>query len=210
MLSVVHKTMLPFFAYYADSNLQMGFEGFSRFCIDFGIFPDILSKPQIFRFFKTLSGFFQSTKRGANADEYTTSQTDKLSQPMSGLGTSATSSSTANLFIDEHLFIEALALAAFQVVYKEPMPNNVEKIVLLLERMNYSEGPTKVQMAYGSTRLGQRGRATSDLTALLRASHPQYFVVPDPYDLESNFDDLLPGDLLLNRDGRQEYIQEST
>lgn len=73
---------------------------------------------------------------------------------MSGLGASSSSSSTANLFIDEHLFIEALALAAFQVVYKEPMPSNVEKIVLLLERMNYSEGPTKVQMAYGSTRLG--------------------------------------------------------
>ena len=31
-------------------------------------------------------------------------------------------------FIDEHLFIEALALAAFEVVYKDPEPTNIEKV----------------------------------------------------------------------------------
>ena len=30
--------------------------------------------------------------------------------------------------IDEHLFIEALALAAFEVVYKYPQPSNLEKV----------------------------------------------------------------------------------
>ena len=50
--------MLPFYSYYANSKLQMNFEGFSKFCVDFGIFPDILSKPKIFRFFKTLATFY--------------------------------------------------------------------------------------------------------------------------------------------------------
>jgi len=62
LLSVVHRTMLPFYSFYANSHLQMNFAGFQKFCVDFGIFPDILSKPQIFRFFKTLANFYQETK----------------------------------------------------------------------------------------------------------------------------------------------------
>ena len=38
--------------------------------------------------------------------------------------------------IDEHLFVEALALCAFEVQYKEPQPNSIEKVIFLLERMN--------------------------------------------------------------------------
>jgi hypothetical protein len=32
--------------------------------------------------------------------------------------------------IDEHLFIEALALSAFEVIYKDPQPENSEKVSL--------------------------------------------------------------------------------
>ena len=46
--------------------------------------------------------------------------------------------------IDEHLFVEALALIAFEVKYREPQPSNPEKITMLIERMNTSEGPSKV------------------------------------------------------------------
>lgn len=76
----------------------MDFEGFMRFSLEFGIFPDILSKPKVSRFFKTLSNFYQ----------------DDLMQQTS--------------LIDEHLFIEALALTAFEVIYKEPQPENAEKV----------------------------------------------------------------------------------
>lgn len=58
VLNIVHKTMLPFYQFYANSRLQMNFEGFQKFCVDFGIFPDILSKPKIYRFFKTLANFY--------------------------------------------------------------------------------------------------------------------------------------------------------
>lgn len=93
LLSVVHKTMLPYYRYYANQAGQMDLAGFMRFSSDFGIFPDILSKPKVSRFFKTLSTFYQDGR-----------QTQAL--------------------IDEHLFIEALALAAFEVTYKDPQPNN--------------------------------------------------------------------------------------
>lgn len=45
----------------------MNFESFSKFCSDFEIFPDILSKPKIMRFFKTLSGFFETTSKQTKA-----------------------------------------------------------------------------------------------------------------------------------------------
>jgi len=47
-------------------------------------------------------------------------------------------------YIDEHLFVEALALAAFEVVYRDPQPSEAEKIILLIERMNNSKGPKNV------------------------------------------------------------------
>lgn len=62
LLGCVHKSMIPFFSFYADSKTELlSFEGFLKFCTDFEIFPDILSKPKIMRFFKTLSGFYEQT-----------------------------------------------------------------------------------------------------------------------------------------------------
>ena len=62
VLNIVHKTMVPFYQFYSNGRQQMNFEGFQKFCIDFGIFPDILSKPKIYRFFKTLANFYQEAK----------------------------------------------------------------------------------------------------------------------------------------------------
>lgn len=82
-------------------------------------------------------------------------------------------------FIDEHLFVEALALAAFEVVYRDPQPSEAEKIILLIERMNNSQGPKRVQMAHGITRFGQAGENVNDLTTILRQNYPHFFELPD-------------------------------
>jgi len=50
------------------------------------------------------------------------------------------------------------------------------QIILLMERMNHSEGPRKIQLAYGVTRMGVGGKNASDITALLRQTYPNYFV----------------------------------
>lgn len=55
ILSCVHKTILPYYQFYANQKGYMNFDGFSKFCLDFGIFPDILNKSKIMRFFSTLS-----------------------------------------------------------------------------------------------------------------------------------------------------------
>jgi len=80
------------------------FEGFSKFCSDFEIFPDILSKPKIMRFFRTLSGFFETTSNQQLQDDKKGSAMAKIRRDV----------------IDEHLFVEALALTAFEIQYQDP------------------------------------------------------------------------------------------
>lgn len=89
ILSQIYKAMIPYFMFYADEKtMLMDFEAFFKFCQDFEIFPYILSKPKIMRFFKALSSFFSTTK----------TQKKEMKEK-----------------IDEHLFVEILALAAFEM-----------------------------------------------------------------------------------------------
>lgn len=66
ILSCVHKTLIPYFTFYANTKGMMNFDGFSKFAHDFGIFPDILNKAKLMKFFSTLSSFYQSTSLGVN------------------------------------------------------------------------------------------------------------------------------------------------
>ena len=53
-----------------------------------------------------------------------------------------TAQTTVQDYIDEHLFIEALALAAFEVVYREPQPSNIEKVSTKDVFVNFSPNLT--------------------------------------------------------------------
>jgi len=178
ILGCVHRALMPYYSFYADQKSGLlSFDGFSRFCSDFEIFPDILSKPKIMRFYKTLSGFYESTGQP-------TAQADTAFTAEAG-----TRASTRRDLIDEHLFVEAIALTAFEVVYQDPQPSNAEKvsdplfsnllilqIILLVERLNHSQGPTRVQKAYGKTRFQGLGTSDgSDLLHFIRLAHPEFF-----------------------------------
>ena len=98
LLGCVHKSVMPFYLYYADQkNSLLNFDGFQRFFSDFELFPDVISKPKVFRFFKTLSGFFETAVASEGTDK-------KIAQSRRDV-------------IDEHLFVEALALTAFEIIY---------------------------------------------------------------------------------------------
>ena len=84
------------------------------------------------RFFFTLANFYLSTQSNPS--------TEGIQTPQSGE------------YIDEHLFIEALALCAIDIPYKEEQIGNVERVVYLMERMSQSEGPARVQKSAGWTR----------------------------------------------------------
>ena len=41
--------------------------------------------------------------------------------------------------IDEHLFVEALALTAFEINYSDPQPSNAEKVSVLILVLNLND-----------------------------------------------------------------------
>jgi hypothetical protein len=48
---------------------------------------------------------------------------------------SAVDQSEADL-IDQHLFVESIAICAFEINYTKPEPSNIEKVCFILEKMN--------------------------------------------------------------------------
>ena len=104
----------------------MSFDAFAHFSKDFEIFPTIMTKPRLLKIFETLASVFQRTE----AEKFNKIDTTG--------------------YIDQHLFIEGLALCAFEVNYQAPEPNNFEKVYYFLEKINQSEGLGVIQRKKGS------------------------------------------------------------
>ena len=142
-LGLVHKAVLIYYKHYADSKGLMNFERFVRLCKDFSIFPDILPKSRLKTFFYTLASIHstaelnesQSSSLRCNAINHIVQGNADASLLKKSLSTSriigaeskAAGQSEIEL-IDEHLFVEALALCAFELPYNDPQPTDIEKV----------------------------------------------------------------------------------
>ena len=73
--------------------------------------------------------------------------------------------------LDDHLFVEALALISSEINYEDPFAGPVEKICWFIERLSQSEGPEKVLKQLGHNR-STAGEAP-DLIALLKNRYPE-------------------------------------
>ena len=45
-----------------------------------------------------------------------------------------------NILIEQSLFIDLLSLIALDIIYPQPEPNSIEKILVLMEKISQSEG----------------------------------------------------------------------
>ena len=54
-LTVLHKAIIKYFEVYADQRMTLDFDNYLWFCTDFCIFPDLITKPLLYRIFHTLS-----------------------------------------------------------------------------------------------------------------------------------------------------------
>jgi len=55
-LGTVHKSMMLYYKFYADSKGMMNIEKFMQFCRDFGVFPHLVTKGKLCTFFHALAG----------------------------------------------------------------------------------------------------------------------------------------------------------
>lgn len=158
-LGIVHRSLLYYFKAYAGVSMQMNFITFVRFCKDFEIFPDVMSKTKLLRIFNTLSGI----------------RAESLEASMHSISISRASvddpPALAEEVIDDHLFIEALALISAEVSYEDPFAGPVEKICWFVERLSQSEGPEKVLKTLGHNR--STAGDGPDIIVLLKNRYPE-------------------------------------
>lgn len=153
-LSLVQRSIFYYYKAYAGVNYEMSFHGFIKFCKDFEIFPDIVTKSKLLRIFKTLAGI-TSENLDVSVQSYTSlDENIPINEDV----------------IDDKLFVEALALISAEINYVDPNPGPVAKICWFIERLSQSDGPEKVvkKMGHNRTTTGDG----PDLVALLKAKYP--------------------------------------
>lgn len=132
LLGYVHKSLYPIYVLYSDSTNFICFKQFMKFMKDFEIFPNILSHSKLTQLYHELNILHDSKPTTVNRND------DKEN-----------SSKTTNV-IDQHLFIECLAIIASHIEYPEHNLTNVQKLIILLQKMNDSENAMKVSVNLGS------------------------------------------------------------
>ena len=70
VLNHVHKSIIYYYNFYSDTYGFLNFDNFIRFCRDFSIFPDIVSKPKLLRFFQALAAIHAQTEDPNGAGTY--------------------------------------------------------------------------------------------------------------------------------------------
>jgi hypothetical protein len=140
-----------------NKNQLLNFEAFLKFSLDFSIFPDLVSKSKLNKYFKT------------------TMSTDILF-----------TDTAENDFIDQNIFVDILAQCAFEIPYRSPEPSNVEKVILFIkffkvilfaEKISQSDGPNKVLKIYGQTRM-PNGESL-DILSIFKSTYPNYFNITE-------------------------------
>lgn len=158
VLGLAHQVMTPYFLYYADSKGFMNFEAFMKFCKDFQIFPSLVNKSKLLRFFYTLAGIQARTELEASR----TAQ-DELAK---------TPGQTELELIDQHLFIEALALVAAEIHCSNLALSPVHRVCLLVERLSQSSGPIVVGT---NMKMSQPTVRKVDILLPFRKRYPEVF-----------------------------------
>lgn len=153
-LSLVHEAVIPYYFHYCDSQGYMNFSAFARFAKDFQIFPDLTTKAKLMRYFYTLAGIFAQSQEN-NQDSSVSSQ-------------KAPDQTEAEI-IDQHLFVEALALIAADVQYSISSLTPVHRICYFIERLNQSQGHDIVG------RTSKKPLQRVDMVGGLKAKYPQVF-----------------------------------
>eukprot|EP01022_Parablepharisma_sp_SALTPOND_P033425 TRINITY_DN886_c0_g1_i1.p1 TRINITY_DN886_c0_g1~~TRINITY_DN886_c0_g1_i1.p1 ORF type:complete len:864 (+),score=102.19 TRINITY_DN886_c0_g1_i1:4700-7291(+) len=188
LLTWVHKLVKVYFDAYTDNTGVMGYETFVKFCRDFGIFPDLCSKLVLHSTFYALAFVNSRIIEGTNPSNCFANNffLDSLSQASQ---MSVTSVDRAAIrrgeYLDENLFVEALALCALRSKAFDRDNGNIERILHLMEKIAQSQGIAKVKKMMGKTRI-----SAGDIDPLinLRQKYSEYF---DKKFASSNPEDVL-------------------
>ena len=74
-------------------------------------------------------------------------------------------------FIEHSLFVDLIALMALEMIYPEPEPSPVEKMMIFIEKISQSGGVGKIAMRTGNNRIGN----WANFIDVFKTAYPSYF-----------------------------------
>ena len=91
-------------------------------------------------------------------------------------------------FIEHSLFIDLIALMALEMIYPEPEPSPLEKMLIFIEKISESGGQRKIAMRTGNNRIGN----CANFIDIFIKIYPGFFGDNDNEEnIEENFESLI-------------------
>ncbi len=139
-MGVVHKAMMHYYKFYTDKRGLMNIEQFMKFSREFDIFPTLIGKTKLCSIFQSLAGVRAQAAQN-EACKHSLLWNRKFiilaiqqSNILNGSLEKSRSKSKSKSkeinedLIDEHMFVEALAVIALEIPYLNPQPSEVQKV----------------------------------------------------------------------------------
>ena len=141
ILEITHKAMTPIFNYYSKDT------------------NNYLSRENFLKFCKDYEIFPSLMSQS------------KLNGFFIGISQYSQIFDDNNILIEQSLFIDLLTLIALDIIYPQPEPNPVEKILVLMEKIAQSNGNSLMISKTGSNRIGD----SYEMLDEFRKYYPEYF-----------------------------------
>jgi hypothetical protein len=141
ILQVTHNTMTPIFNYYTKNT------------------NNFLSRENFLKFCKDYEIFPSLMSK------------TKLNSFFIGISQYSLIGDDNNILIEQSLFIDLLSLIALDIIYPEPEPSPIEKILVLMEKLSQSEGSNMRVKKTGNNRIGDCNEFLEDF----KKFYPEYF-----------------------------------
>ena len=144
-LQLVHKAFYPLFLFYTKEN-----DGLMSL-------NDFMKFTKDFEIFPYLIGKAKLNSMFNNISQYS----------------SFTKNNTT--YIEHSLFVDLIALMALDMIYPEPQPTPIEKLLIFIDKISQSAGQSKIVMRTGN----YRSNNFSNFIDIFKEQYPEYFNIND-------------------------------
>jgi len=171
LLGFVQNIIKTYFDKYTGGMGVADYSTFLKFCRDFEVFPELCSKMILHSTFYALA--FVNSRIIGEPEIDPNNQSENITfTSKCKLERKTNTGIKVREYLELPLFVEALALCAFQSKNLENETDNIAKIIRMMQKITQSAGVTKVKKMIGNTRI-----AAGDIDPLmeLKLKYPTYF-----------------------------------
>lgn len=158
---VLQKSLTHCFKAYSNPQFQMSSSLFFRFCKDFEIFPDLISKTKLLKLFHITCGQSDISESYFSSSRMSSDQLSKSS----------------GINLNESKFTELLILVSLNAEITKGISEDLQKICFIFERLEQSTGTAKV---LNNTNQRPQSLSSFNIRSVLKSRYPSLFNQPVP------------------------------